>query len=122
MREAFAGTGVSWGPYQTFRQLVTEDPRCSTENPMFGEVEQPGIGSYLAPASPLDFSRHGRLPVRRAPVLGEHTEEVLAEVLGLSPAEIGRLHDRGVVRGPGFPVKSAPRAGPSSPPLARPRS
>jgi 2-methylfumaryl-CoA isomerase len=101
IREAFTGTGVSWGPYQTFRQLVQEDPRCSTANPMFQEVEQPGIGRYLAPASPLDFSRHGRLPVRPAPLLGEHTEEILAEVLGLSQGEIGDLHDRGVVAGPG---------------------
>ena len=38
-----------------------------------------------------------RLPARRAPQLGEHTEEVLADVLGLSDAEIGRLHDDGVV-------------------------
>jgi 2-methylfumaryl-CoA isomerase len=32
--------------------------------------------------------------------LGEHTDEVLAEVLGLSDAEIGGLHDRGVVASP----------------------
>jgi 2-methylfumaryl-CoA isomerase len=100
VRDAFSGTGVSWGPYQTFRQLVEEDPRCSTANPMFDEIAQPGIGRYLAPASPLDFRLYGRLPVSRAPLLGEHTEEVLADVLGLSPAEIGVLHDRGVVAGP----------------------
>ena len=35
-----------------------------------------------------------------APVLGEHTDEVLAEVLGLGDGEIGRLYDRGVVAGP----------------------
>jgi 2-methylfumaryl-CoA isomerase len=97
IRAAFAGTGVSWGPYQTFRQLVTEDPRASTANPMFEEVEQPGIGTYLTPRSPLDFGALGRLPVRPAPLLGQHTEEILAEVLGLSPAEIGRLHDGGTV-------------------------
>ena len=90
---------MSWGPYQTFRQLVTEDPRCSPANPMFAEVEQPGIGTYLMPGSPLDFSNVPRVPVRRAPQLGEHTEEVLAGVLGLSGAEIGRLHDGGVVAG-----------------------
>ncbi len=106
IRAAFAGTSVSWGPYQTFRQLVEEDPRCSTDNPMFEIVEQPGIGGYLAPASPLEFSRHGRLPVRRAPVLGAHTEEILADVLGLGPTEIGRLFDRGVVAGPA-PVGAA---------------
>jgi 2-methylfumaryl-CoA isomerase len=31
IRAAFAGTGVSWGAYQTFSQLVREDPRCSTD-------------------------------------------------------------------------------------------
>jgi 2-methylfumaryl-CoA isomerase len=97
IRARFAGTGVSWGPYQTFRQLVDEDPRCSTANPMFEEIDHPGVGTYLAPRSPLDFGRHGRLPVRRAPLLGEHTEEILADVLGLGPTEIGRLHDAGVV-------------------------
>lgn len=100
IREQFTGTGVSWGPYQTFSQLVTEDPRASTANPMFAEVEHPGVGTYLMPGSPLQFSELGRLAVRRAPLLGEHTEEILAEVLDLSPSEIGRLHDSGVVAGP----------------------
>lgn len=101
VRAIFTGTGVSWGPYQTFRQLVTEDPRVSTENPMFQEIEQPGVGRYLAPTSPIDPSPIGRVPVRRAPILGEHTDEVLAQLLGLSDREIGDLHDRGVVAGPG---------------------
>ena len=98
--ELFDRHGVSWGPYQTFTQLVTEDPRCSSANPMFEEVEQPGIGSFLMPGSPLVFSDLERRPPERAPLLGEHTEEVLAGVLGMSDAEIGRLHDRGVVAGP----------------------
>ncbi len=34
---------------------------------------------------------------RAGPVLGEHNERVYAEVLGLSPAEIGRLADEGVI-------------------------
>jgi 2-methylfumaryl-CoA isomerase len=97
IRAAFDGTGVSWGPYQTFRQLVDEDPRCSTANPMFETVAHPGVGSYPMPRSPLDFTLSGRVEVRRAPLLGEHTEEVLAEVLGLSPTEIGRLADEEVV-------------------------
>jgi 2-methylfumaryl-CoA isomerase len=99
IRECFAGTGVSWGPYQTFSQLVTEDPRCSVSNPMFSELEHPGVGRYLAPASPLRFSGVERRPVERAPALGEHTDSILSD-LGLSEAEIGRLHDSGVVAGP----------------------
>jgi 2-methylfumaryl-CoA isomerase len=100
IREEFAGTGVSWGPYQTFRQLATEDPRASTANPMFEAIEHPGAGSYLMPGSPLDFSAVSRAPVRRAPRLGEHTEEILADVLRLSATEIGRLFDAGTVAGP----------------------
>ena len=42
IKEIFDAHDVCWGPYQTFMQLVDEDPRCSTENPMFEEVEQPG--------------------------------------------------------------------------------
>jgi 2-methylfumaryl-CoA isomerase len=99
LQAIFDSHDVSWGPYQTFTQLVEEDPRVSAQSPMFEEVEQPGIGTYLMPASPLDFSSAERLPPRRAPLLGEHTEEVLTGVLGLSDAEVGRLSDRGVVAG-----------------------
>ncbi len=100
LRKTFDGHGVSWGPYQTFTELVEHDPRCSVANPMFAEVDQPGIGTYLMPGSPLAFTGAERLRPARAPVLGEHTDEVLAGVLGLSEAEIGRLHDQGVVAGP----------------------
>jgi 2-methylfumaryl-CoA isomerase len=95
--ESFDANGVSWGPYQTFTQLVEEDPRCSPENPMFEVVDQPGIGSYLMPGSPVAFGGVERLPVRRAPLLGEHTDDVLREVLGRSDAEIAELHEEGVV-------------------------
>jgi 2-methylfumaryl-CoA isomerase len=119
IRETFAGTSVSWGPYQTFRELVAEDPRCSTDNPMFTEVEHPGIGTYLMPSSPLQFSDIDRVPVRRAPLLGEHTEEILANVLGLSTTEIGRLHDTGTVASQAHPraalTESAPTGRPQTP-------
>ncbi len=95
--EIFDRHEVSWGPYYTFREAVNEDPRCSTANPLFEELEQPGIGTYLTPGSPLVFSALERLPPRRAPLLGEHTDQILGEELGLSETEIGRLHDDGVV-------------------------
>jgi 2-methylfumaryl-CoA isomerase len=100
VREIFDAHEVCWGPYQTFTELVDHDPRCSTENPMFAEVEQPGIGTYLMPGSALAFGGCERVPPVRAPLLGEHTDEVLHTILGLSDAAIGRLHDEGVVAGP----------------------
>ena len=75
---------------------------------MFKEVEQPGIGTYLMPGSPPDFSEVARDAVRRAPILGEHTDEVLNTILGLSPREIARLHEHAIVAGP---RKPAPEAG-----------
>lgn len=102
--EIFDRHGVSWGPYRTFRQAVEEDPRCSTDNPMFEQLEQPGIGTYLMPGSPLNFSAVERLPPTRAPLLGEHTDQILGEDLGLSETEIGRLHDEGVAAGPTMPL------------------
>ncbi len=96
----FAGTGVLWGPFQDFATLVASDPRCSPANPMFSEVDQPGIGPYLMPGLPVDFAASPREPTRPAPRLGQDTDAVLAEVLGLSTTQIGKLHDQGMVAGP----------------------
>src|SRR5205085_10884222 len=43
---AFSGPGVLWGAFQEFVELVRNDPRCSPANPLFADVEQPGIGGY----------------------------------------------------------------------------
>ncbi len=92
--------GVCWGRYQTVSQLVQSDPGCSAANPMFSMVDQVGAGHLLTPAIPLDFSAVARVPAAAAPRLGEHTAQVLSELLGLDAAAFGRLHDRGVVGGP----------------------
>ncbi|WBY03056.1 CoA transferase [Ramlibacter tataouinensis] len=96
--EAFDRDGVCWSRYQGIAQLVRDDPECSTANPMFSAIEQPGVGPLLAPGIPLDFGGLQRLPAQPAPRLGEHTEQVLAELLGVDAAQFGRLHDKGVVR------------------------
>jgi 2-methylfumaryl-CoA isomerase len=100
IREIFDKNRVSWSPYRTFRQVVEGDPECSTENPMFSMVEQPGIGTYLMPGSPLHFGALPRFAATRAPLLGEHTDEILSTVLELSDSEIANLHDKHVVEGP----------------------
>ncbi|XAH21547.1 CoA transferase [Xylophilus sp. GW821-FHT01B05] len=94
---AFDHHGVCWSRYQTIGQLVSDDPSCSEANPMFAVVDQPGIGRTLAPGIPLDFSAMARQVVGPAPRLGQHTAQVLHELLGLDAASFGRLHDKGVV-------------------------
>ena len=89
--------GVCWGPYQSFVELVEDDERCSTQNPLFSNLEQPGVGTHLVPGSPLAFSEVGDRGAMTAPRLGEHTEQILSEDLGLTQSVIGSLIDRGVV-------------------------
>lgn len=94
---ALTASGACWGPYQSLDQLVADDPDCSTANPLFTRMEQPGIGALLTPSYPALFSALEREPPRPAPRLGQHTEEILAETLQLSAGEIATLHDRGIV-------------------------
>jgi 2-methylfumaryl-CoA isomerase len=88
---------VSWGPYRKLSETLAVDPDCSTDNPMFEELSQPGAGAFLVPGSPFEFGAIPRTPASRAPMLGEHTDEILLDILGLSSSEIGRLHDDGIV-------------------------
>jgi 2-methylfumaryl-CoA isomerase len=94
---AFKKGGVSFGPYQTVRELLETDAEASLKNPLFAERIQPGVGRYRMPGSPLYFSESERLDAMPAPMLGEHTDEILSAFLGMSSAEIGRLHDQGIV-------------------------
>lgn len=90
--------GVLFGRYQTFRELVNSDERVDPGvNPVWRSLDQPGIGRYPAPGSPLRFSEAGNVPARPSPELGSNTEEVLREVLGLDASEIEQLRARGVL-------------------------
>lgn len=100
IRDAFDANGVCWGPYRTVKNLLEEDPRASEANPLFGRVTQPGIGTYLAPGSPMRFGAVEKDAPMIAPELGQHTDELLSEVLGLSSHQIGTLHDNGIIAGP----------------------
>ena len=92
--------GVCWGPYQTIKELVDNDKDCSTENPLFSNIDQPGIGNYLVPSQALSFSAIEHSNPKPAPLLGQHTEQILAEELKMPSSEIARLFDSGVVAGP----------------------
>jgi 2-methylfumaryl-CoA isomerase len=97
IRAVLDRTSVLWSVYRSVGELVGSGELRA--NPMMSVVDQPGVGRYLAPASPIAA---GPRTVTRAPVLGEHTDEVLATWLGLGDGELRDLHDRDVIR-------SAPR-------------
>ena len=108
VREIFDAHDVCWGPYQTFTgsssriRAARRRTRCS---PTWSSR-----GSAPTECRARRWSSGGRAPrASRAPTLGEHTEEVLAEVLGLSDAEIGRLLGDGVVAGESLGAPGKPQ-------------
>jgi len=92
--------GVCWGPYQTIAELVKHDKDCSPDNPLFSTIDQPGIGDYLVPSQPLSFSSLPHETPKPAPLLGQHTEQILSDELKMSSVEIAKLFDKGIVAGP----------------------
>jgi 2-methylfumaryl-CoA isomerase len=97
---AFNANGACWGRFQTMTELIDNDPDLTPANPIFHAVAQPDIGTYPVPGVPAHFGAVARAPAAPAPRLGEHTDEILAGVLGMGEGEIARLHDQGIVAGP----------------------
>jgi crotonobetainyl-CoA:carnitine CoA-transferase CaiB-like acyl-CoA transferase len=88
----FEGAGVPCAPINTVPQALTEDHTVArgmvitTEHPRFGEVRQ--VASPVRAGPP-------RTDHRRAPLLGEHTGSVLAELLGTGPQALKELARKG---------------------------
>ena len=100
VRSALDHHRVLWGRYRDVPDLMDEDERCSTVNPLFQRLNQPGIGSYLTPGSPLAFSSLRNTPLRPAPLLGADTDAVLRELVGCGDREIAELREKGIAAGP----------------------
>lgn len=105
-RHSFAELGdlleryrVTWGPYQSLKQALDTDPRFSAANPMLSEIEQASGARYLVAGAAGSYGAQERQVPTRAPQLGEHTDEVLTDILGLSTREIAKLHDKAVIAG-----------------------
>jgi 2-methylfumaryl-CoA isomerase len=74
------------------------DPVLVADNPLFGpSPANPSGFAYPAPRSFANFPGRAAGDPAPAPYLGQHSEEVLAERLGLASGAIGDLVDRGVV-------------------------
>ena len=100
VQKAFDANRVCWGPYRNVRDLMSNDTRVGVANPVYENLETPGVGRHLSAGSAVRAIGENREATSPAPLLGQHTDEVLAEVLGLDGASIGRLHDQNVVAGP----------------------
>ena len=93
---AFDVKGCCYGAYQSMTAAAS-DPALVASNPVFGRAANPSGLDYPAAGAMATLPAFDRGAPRPAPRLGADTEAVLAELLGLSPAEIGRLHDAKVI-------------------------
>jgi len=87
---------VLWSPYRDMAQAAVI---ARSAAPLVEEIDQAGVGAMLATGSPVRWDGDQLGPVA-APTLGADTFTVLADSLGLTQAELGRLHGAGVVGGP----------------------
>lgn len=99
-RQRTEGSGVCWAPYRTLSDAARDPALFRDGDGLFDAVTHASGARYLTPRSPVSSPGEVDGPAPAARALGADTEEILATVLGLAPAEIGKLHDRGVVASP----------------------
>ena len=89
--------GATFEHYRTMHEMA-RDPDLVANNPLFGpSPANPSGFAYPAPRSFANIPQREAGDPMPAPYLGQDSEEVLAERLGLSSGEIAALIDRGVV-------------------------
>ncbi len=87
--------GVPSGPINTVDRVVA-DPQILSRGTIT-EVEHPVMGAFKTVGSPVHFGLRRPGDDAPAPLLGQHTEEILRTRLGKSPEEVARLKKEGVV-------------------------
>jgi len=82
------------GPILSMKELA-EEPSLR-ESGTIVEVDHPERGKYLTVGCPIKLS-DSEVEVTRSPLLGEHTDEVLADVLDYSAEEIAVIRESGAI-------------------------
>jgi 2-methylfumaryl-CoA isomerase len=95
----FDAAALTWAPFRSFAEAVRDDPDFGPDNPMIALIDQPGVGTLPVAGYPASFGALPRPAPLAAPRLGQHTEAILADVLGLGSGQIGHLMDAGIVAG-----------------------
>jgi len=88
---------IPCGPILSMKDLAEEPSLRKTGTVV--EVDHPTRGKYLSVGNPIKLS-DSISEVKRSPLLGEHTEEILGEVLGYSAKDITEIKQSGAVSAP----------------------
>ncbi len=88
--------GVPAARVASSRQLIEEDVQLAARD-FWQRVEHPELGNSLYAALPFMIDGD-RIDLKRPPLLGEHTKEVLRDLLDMPEAEIARLEAKGILK------------------------
>jgi formyl-CoA transferase len=91
------------GPILSMKEIAEEKSLRDTGTVV--EVDHPTRGKYLTVGNPVKMS-DSITEVKRSPLLGEHTEEILGKVLGYSEKEIAEIKASGAITPPEKPAKA----------------
>jgi formyl-CoA transferase len=85
------------GPILSMKEIAEDQSLRSTGTVV--EVDHPGRGKYLTVGNPVKMS-DSITEVKRSPLLGEHNEEILKDVLGYSDTELAEIKASGAITPP----------------------
>src|SRR5580658_9248077 len=91
------------GPILSMKEIAEEQSLRATGTVV--EVDHPGRGKYLTVGNPIKLS-DSPADVRRSPLLGEHTDEILRKVLGYSEKDVAGIKLSGAITPPEKPAKA----------------
>lgn len=94
--EVLLAAGVPSAPINTIDRVV-KDPHIAEAREMFVDLEHPVAGKMKVTGNQLKFTNRKVKIDRPAPVLGQHTEEILAEKLGIQHEEYKKLVEDSVL-------------------------
>jgi formyl-CoA transferase len=92
------------GPILSMKEIA-EDPSLRATGTVV-EVDHPTRGTYLTVGNPVKMS-DSVTEVKRSPLLGEHTEEILRKELGYNAKEIAEIKVSGAITAPEKPARAA---------------
>ena len=95
---------IPCGPILSMKEIAEEQSLRTTGTVV--EVDHPTRGKYLTVGNPIKLS-DSPADVRRSPLLGEHTDEILKDVLGFKAAEIAEIKNSGALSAPPKKEKAA---------------
>jgi formyl-CoA transferase len=93
--EKLEAAGVPCGPINSIAQALA-DPQAVARG-IRVDLPHPTAGTVPLVGTPIRMSASSASYDRPPPLLGEHTDEVLREVVGLGADEIAALRSRGVL-------------------------